>query len=439
MYTSYIGKKFLTIYNQKENQNLTAQEFFCKIMFPLFFDDEKHLMHVGNSPFFQKVSEKNLETGLTKSQIQLFKLQRDIQNDTPNMGIFVGFAAKDIEGTTSGQLTDMDFRIDSEEMYASWIGEALGIGVSGGFVMLLDQEEILWNLFQGWTHYRNYLKQTPHIKDKQIETWNGNWICHRLPQKETSGDPCDGISLNTTEVQGKNAIATKEWAQLILVLAKKYPGCMMTSYAYNLSQTNTTLGFINLHLPQIKSMYELLDKIFLNGQESVLKDSQIQQLQPFYHFKEACKLGTIGLKALEPDKLRDYMPIGSIPYSKGKYFKLEDESSNNIYQLYKLWIIAMLNKTELLQIAGDVAKALLEFESQDSRGKTEHKRIAEELRSASHIKIFIDKMTEVLSRTPQHAELFKSVVEQVLKMPSDNFPLFITLVRFEYAYQQSKK
>jgi hypothetical protein len=54
MYTSYIGKKFLKLYNEKMQQEYTASEFFESVFFPVFFTDDAHLMHVGNSPFFQK-------------------------------------------------------------------------------------------------------------------------------------------------------------------------------------------------------------------------------------------------------------------------------------------------------------------------------------------------------------------------------------------------
>ena len=54
MYTSYIGLKFLDLYNNKTGNRFTAEEFFDREMYPLFFDDERHLMHVSNSPFFSK-------------------------------------------------------------------------------------------------------------------------------------------------------------------------------------------------------------------------------------------------------------------------------------------------------------------------------------------------------------------------------------------------
>lgn len=40
MYTSYIGLKFLKIYNKKKGTNYIAEDFFIEIIFPLFFNDD---------------------------------------------------------------------------------------------------------------------------------------------------------------------------------------------------------------------------------------------------------------------------------------------------------------------------------------------------------------------------------------------------------------
>ena len=89
-------------------------------------------------------------------------------------------------------------------------------------------------------------------------------------------------------------------------------------------------------------------------------------------------------------------------------------------------------------MASDIAKALSDLEKTESRGKTVLPSLSKEVREASNLKLFIDKITEVLNYAPANAEIFKKVVEETLKMPSDNFPLFITLIRFEYAYLKSK-
>jgi hypothetical protein len=439
MYTSYIGKKFLKIYKSKENkpENYSAKEFFEDKLFPLFFQDESHLMHVGNSPFFQKTKEDdNIKYG-SKSLAQLNNLQKKITDGIPSGSIYVGYGAEEIQATSSGQVTSLNISIDETEMYSSWIGEALAIGINGGFVMLIEDEELLIKIYQGWSHYRNFLSQTPNLKDKQIETWNGHWICLVLNKADLID--IDYSKIETTEVVGNIAIPTQKWSQVLFVLAKKYPSRVLTVYAYTLSQTNTTLGFINLYLPDVRKMFELRDKLFLNKEETVLSDKEIETLEPFYRFNEACKMGTIGLKSIEPKGLREYMSKGTTDYAQGKDFKFSDEKSHLNYQLYKLWIIAMLNKTELLKLATDVAKTLIDIEKNQStreKTKTSQTHISKDVIDSKNIKIFIESITDLIANN--NAEIFKEVVTQILQMPSDNFPLFTTLIRFEYTYLKHK-
>jgi hypothetical protein len=440
MYTSYIGKKFLKLYREKEKKphDYSAKQFFDEVFFPLFFDDEKHLMHVHGSTFFQAVSPNSLINGEKESIFRLNRLREDIKNNRLSGSTYVGYAAGGVSATTSGQVTNLDYSPNEEEIYSSWIGQALGIGISGGFVMLLQEDEMLISLFEGWKYYRQYLRQTPNVKNKQIETWNGQWLSHLLSDDFNKDRPFDGFSVEITEVQGNMAIPTKAWSMVIFALTKRFQG-KITAYAYNLSQTNTTLGFINIYLPEIEYLYELKDKLFLDKSEVVLNRKQIGELETFYNFKSACKMGTIGLKAIEPRGLREFMPKGSVDFAQGKDFKFSDENSFQIFQLYQIWITAMLNKTELLQLASDVAKTLIDLElNQPDRDKTKQtqNRTSKEVMDSKTIKDFIDGLVEIINN--DNADTFKNVVEQILKMPSDNFPLFNTLIRFEYSYQKSK-
>lgn len=439
MYTSYIGKKFLKIYRERYDKpdDYSARQFFDEVQFPLFFQDDYHLMHVGNSPFFQKPRDEDVKLHGGKSLAQLNNLRKKVDSGVPSGSMYVGFGAEEVQATSSGQLTSMDFKIDEEEIYASWSGEAFGIGVSGAFVMLIDKEAILLSLFQGWQYYRKYVEQTPKLKDKQIETWNGQWITHAFSKKFDSDNPLDNFQVETTEVLGKLAIPTQKWSQVLFSLSRKYPNKTLTVYAYSLSQTNTTLGFINIYVPEILRLYELRDKIFINQTDVILKDEEIEKLETFFNFKSACKFGTIGLKALEPAKIREFMPKGSVAFAQGNDFKFSDENSFLFFQLYKLWIIAMLNKTELLKLASDVAKGLIDSEaSQSTREQTKKvgSQTSKDLMESKTIKTFIDGLAPIMTQENAHA--FKSVVEEILKMPSDNFPLFATLIRFEYNFQK---
>jgi len=443
MYTSYIGKKFLTLYKEKyqKSEDYSARQFFDEVMFPLFFDDEKHLMHVHGSTFFQKVGKDDLKNGISESLVRLSRLHRDIENKKYSGSTYVGYAAEKIQEVTSGQVTSLDCKIDSEEIYASWIGEGFAIGLSGG-MMLLSEENILWGLFEGWNFYRKYLKQTPNMKGRQIETWNGYWLCHFLNKKFNKERPLDNFELPLKKDEEENSvisIPTQKWSMVVFMLSKEFPDSILTAYSYFLGKTNTTLGFINLYLPEVSEIYHLRDKLFIDYKYTILRDEQIERLETFYTFRNACKLGSIGLKSIEPIKLREYMPIGSIDYARGQEYKFTDEKSYFNYSLYKLWIVAMLNKTELLDLATKLAKSLLDIEAkrkdEKNRGKTD--RDIDDVKGAKNLRTFIELLTPLIEES--NADLFATTVEQVLKMPVDNFPLFITLVRFEYAYLNLKK
>lgn len=448
MYTSYIGKKFLKLYKEKENkpENYSAKEFFDEVLFPIFLDDEKHFLNVANSSFFQSVSAELTKTG---KSIHLLKLDRFHKNVTegPSLTTLVGYAAQDLKAGTSGQVTSLNCNIDSEEMYSSWIGSGFSIAMGGGYSILIENLEILWKLYNGWSVYRKVLGQTSNLKGNQIDVWNSHWIIHALSKSYDFSQPDDNFIIPETDVckaekwkkLGFIEFTSNSWSRIVFNLSQKYPNKILLVYAFKFADTNQTLGFINILLPEIKRPYELRDKLFIDKNESILEDKEIEALETFYSFSNACKMGTIGLKSIEPRGLREFMPKGTVDYSQGKEFKLEDKTFKN-FQLYKLWIIAMLNKTELLKLAADVASALVDYESKDSkenRGKNDKGHETAKTKDSKNIREFIENLTELLEKTPENASVFRDVVEQTLKMPSDNFPLFATLVRFEYIYQKS--
>lgn len=440
MYTSYIGKKFLRLWNEREGANKSAKDFFDEVMFPIFFNDNQHLMHVHGSSFFQKLSKSLIKPGKSEHILRLERLHSNIDDRKISGSTYVGYAAEDIQETTSGQLTSIDRSIESEEIYASWIGEGLGIGMSGG-IILIEEDEILINLYKGWGLYRKYLQQTQNLKDKQIETWNGHWLHHVFSDVFDPDDPMYEFNLTTENVQGRIAIPTISWSRVIFSLSKKFPKSTITAYAYTLSKTNTTLGFVNIFLPEIRTFVEIKDLLFLNYEEHKLTEKELAALETFFTFKGACSTGTIGLKVLEPDKLRTYMPKGSVPFAQGKEYKFTDAQSFNNYQIFKTWIIAMLKKTELLELASKIAQALHNREKLDdsgTRGKTGASQFSKKFLDTKSIPEAIKGLTSLLDEVPNpdQKEMIRNVLVEILEMPKDQFPLFITLIGFEYTYQK---
>lgn len=429
MYTSYIGKKFLKYYNEEYNKNYTAEEFFDELMLPLFFNDTRHLMHVGNSPFFQTPSKKEIEKCGSKFQLQLSNFKEKIESDNIDGGIYVGYGSGNIAATTSGQMSDLNTITTKEELYLSWIGQGFSIGVKGGTCILIDNKSILLDIYSGWNIYSKFIEQTPDLKDKQIETWNGNYISLLISGTNKTINTSD---IDTAVTMGKLAIQTIEWTKLLFLFSKRIGTESVIVYCYSLSQTNQTFGFLNIYLDKFGELYELRDKYFIDGNKSVLSDKQIEELIPFYNFSNACKLGAIGLKSLEPRGLRKYLPKSSYIYSQGKEINKDKEEN---YYLYKLWILAMLNKKELLELSRSLADVLVKIQNESDgsdRATTKKKNILDGIFEARSIKEFVSKITEINTLAPKAGVVLREVVENVVEMPKDNFPLFITLIKFEY-------
>jgi hypothetical protein len=446
MYTSYIGKKFLKLYNEKYNKDYSAEEFFNTVIFPLFFNDDRHFFNVANSSFFQKVSQKLNDGKSSIHEIKLKRFHKNVKEDGASLTTMVGYAAQDIMAGTSGQLSSANWNISNDEMYSSWIGAGLSVGMGGGFSILFDNDYILKLLFIGWEFYRKVLSQTPNLKGNQIDTWNAHWLCHALSNKYDKNNPFNNFLLPNLKpcIEGKLKkkgyveFEGNKWANTIFAISKKNPDQIMTVNSYKFGKMNTTLGFINLFLPNVRKFYEFRDKLFINEDDTILSDIEIDNLSTFYSFSEACKIGSIGLSSLEPAKLRQYMPKGSVKYAQGKDFKFNNEESYKQYQLFKIWIIAMINKEQLLNAAENIAGILVDTEKKqeqaESRGKTKASQASKEFLEIKHLKGFVEGLALLLEKS-ENKEKLKECLNEVIKMPSDSFPLFMALIKFEYSYK----
>jgi hypothetical protein len=430
MYTSYIGQKFLVLYNQKTGREWSAAEFFERELFPLFFDHEKHLMHVSNSPFFQNPAEKRLkESGLTKSRLQFEDLKAKIKEvgskdkPLPDASFYAGFAADGPLQTTAGQVTNLPIKVDSEEIYASWIGNALAARIEGSQCLLVASEQVLWYVYEGWARYRKYLTQTPSLEGRQIETWNGQWLAAKT-------DP-EAFNPQTKEKK----IETRRWLKVLFALSQFHPDQTLPIYVFSYGQTNKTFGFINFHLPQVHRMGQLAQTLV------ELRDQTTAQLweeyEGAYGLAEAIRLnGEIGTRALKPKDFAKFLEreMTSVKIT---------EKNKNQFAHFKLWIIAMLNnKKELQELAAELAKALRATEAKSrntetDRAKTTDTKAVADLLEAGTVSKFIELLTDLLAKNSALASAARKTVDEALKLPRDQFYLFKSLLRFEYIYLKS--
>lgn len=424
MYASIIGKKLVAVRNKKENKERSIREFWEDVYIPLFFDHPKYMMTAGNTPLENpKFSQSNLPDKNSRNE-RIQKLLLNISKGYPDTTNSLGFGSDDPEATTSGQISSLTLPLNEEDIYSSWIGLGLGVGVSGGLVFLFDDEEILNTLFEGWFKYRDYLQQTKKLKGNQIETWNGHWLSYALKNKRSAFD------LPISDKKEFYNIPTIEWVNVVFSLAVRFPEKNFLTYLYSLGQTNTTIGFIQLKLPEVKREIDLCHALFAGSKE--LRGSEIDAVyKTEFTLKAAARNGSIGLREIEPKDLRQYMADRT-----GNPKTINTNNLSN-YFVYLSWISAMLNSKTTIEFAEQTAEKLIEFVDAERRLVTRTRLIDELLQSKTRQQ-FIAVLVQLINQEKSNADFFNSLVHEVDNLNSQNFSYFLTLLNFKYTFLSNK-
>jgi hypothetical protein len=423
MVATNIGRTFLSAYNEKFEKNYSAKEFFVEVYWELFFNHEKYMQWVTNSPFVQGI-KKGIAPTPAERQLKLQILIEKIAQNEADASIAIGFPSLDLTASTSGQITNMNLPLKEEEVYLSWIGSGFGIGVQSGLSMFFDNRQILLDLFEGWPLYRDLLNQTPQLRGNQINTWNGQWITHRY--NKMTYDPKNVMAsfnpFNTTK-DGGMEVETQSWTQVLLGISRSFPASLETAYIYSLGQTNITVGFIPFELPKIRGTYDLYDKYF--GIKDGKKGEAL--FGTALGFTKACQMGAIGVNALEPKGFRDTLDKGVIP----KYNDSDEEKKIN-FNTYQIWLLAMLNNEQLWEQSQQIAITLSEYSKSCTKAKKDKSQEVTNLLSSVSKNHFIDKL-KVIVEGSDNVEPLNQIAKTIHFMPIDNVPYFLTLVRFQYA------
>lgn len=428
MIASNIGKIFLEAYNEKHNSNFTAKAFFVEKYHKLFFDHDKYMQWVMNSPFVQGI-RKGVTPTVTERKLKLDTLINNISKNEADASIAIGFPSLDITATTSGQITSINLPLKEDDVYLSWIGSGFGIGVQSGLSLLFNNKKILLDIYDGWKLYREFLNKTPKLRGNQINTWNGQWIAHRynkntydVTNPTASFDPFGAMKDGGIEVMSQS------WTKVLVGVARNYHESTLTAYIYNLGQTNITVGFVPFILPRIRQPYELYSKYF--------GTSKIEQVERLFGtalgFTKACQMGAIGVNALEPKGFRDSLDKGAIP----KYNENDEEKTIN-FNTYQIWLLAMLNNEQLWEKAQQIAKTLNNHSLSDTNAKKVKSQEVTNLLASVNKKQFIDGLTTIVKGS-QDIDQLAEIAKRINEMPIDNVPYFLTLIRFQYAVINKK-
>ena len=436
MITASIGRSFIRHYNQKNNSNLSAKEFFENFFYDLFFNHSKYLYWVSNSPFVQMAKGQKPHLLSAQERLEkLDKLHQKIAEGSIDASTAIGFPASEAKefATTSGQVTDLMIQTDPNEVYCSWIGGGLGVGVAGGQTILFDNPTIFDALFQGWQVYRDYLNDPAYegLSGNKINSWNGQWLTHALGRDYRSADPLQNFDGLTTNTDGSIDIATQSWLSVVLAIATKVPSPNMMGYVYKHGQTNSTYGFILFDLTTIRRPSELYIKLF--GEFAYRRDARIigNLYGSAYSFQWICQSGSVGTTALEPKGLKDYM-------EGKKKFKYDDANSETqiTFNTYVTWLLAMLNNDEYWDKAGEAANLLYQHLNFTKRkkdlGSAKSTQIDKLLQTTNSL-MFIEELALMMESAD---ESFSDGLEQLAKnvnaLATDRFRYFKALILLRY-------
>ena len=423
MIAATIGRKFLNAYNNQQGSSFTAKAFFTDIYFPLFFDKDKYMQWITNSPFVQGIKKGTPPSGVERKQ-KMQTLVEKIANSQADASIAIGYPSLDLTATTSGQITNLSLPLNQDDVYYSWIGSGLGIGVQGGLSILFDKEELLLDLFEGWNTYREYLDNYSKLRGNQINTWNGQWIAHRYhPMLFVDNDKTANFRGIETTKDGGMEVTTQAWTQVLIGMAKKFPDTQITGYVYNLGQTNTTIGFIPFKLPQIRKPLDLYEKYFGTRE----REQGEHLFGTAFGFTKACQMGSIGINALEPKGLREFIQNGKMPTYNDK-----DEEKKINFNTYQIWLLAMLNNEQLWDSAHQIAATLNTYALSSKKGKKDKTNNVKAVLGATDKKKFIDNLTGIVEDVPDKTA-YLEIGKLINTMPADNVPYFLTLIRFQFA------
>ena len=437
MYTTTVGRKFLIAYNRKFNKNYSAKCFFEEVFIPLFFDHPKYMMTAGNSPLENpKLSWEDMIKGKKTFETQeqrkerIKKMIHKIETEKADASIAIGYGVLDYSAGTSGQITNIELPDNKEDIYLSWVGAGLGIGVEDNITILFDHEEILLDVFEGWKYYRDYLEKTPLMKGNQINTWNGHWISNRYGYSFDKLDPIYGINPLEKTKENLFNLPTISWIKVLLGISTKFMQNNLTGYLYNIGKSNMTIGFVPFIIQDIKKPNQFYENIF--GKSLLLQD--IKSIENLYGtafgLKKACQQGSIGVQAMEPNGLRSFITTDKV--TKKISYNENDEEQRVTFNTYLIWIIAMLNNEKLWDTSREIALQLIKFKAGAEKSRANRKTAVENLLSSTTSKQFLVNLIPIIDEEKEVVN-FEEMGKIVHLMPRDNFPYFNTLIRFQYA------
>ncbi len=440
MYAIEIGRKFLQLYNEQQRTAkgqapYTPREFFDEVYYPLFFDveeDEKQLLSVTNSAF-TNAAFKGKAPRLKRFEEQLIE-----QNERPFQwggNLFLGGKANDSGDTTSGQSTSITFSFSSDEAILSWIGGGFGIGLEGGYNILITNPGILFFLFAGWQYYRKFLQSNTMVKGRQMETWNGLWLKYNYGKAANEELALTQIATHLRQ-KSDSVLELGErpsWWDLCTTLAAEEFN-MVYGYIYKFGSMNSTCGYLHFNLEPVRRLHEVWQRLFGLDNNPYAIQSLAKQYQTDFGLLDAVEQGGISLTLMRPAQIKKI--IGAKGPSKDKEQEFEFQ-----LKTVKTWFIAMLNNDQIADMARNLGQLLRDYEKDSRLNK---QKVVEDFLSAKSKAEFInlanDIMADMAAQNPLSEEKAKVLYDAVQSVhrhiPADGFGIFKGLTKTEFIFSK---
>src|SRR5690606_10067080 len=134
------------------------------------------------------------------------------------------------------------------------------------------------------------------------------WLAHVCSDDYLPGELFQPFeTVQTGQHKGMIEVPTVPWTEVVIGLAQRYPVQTLNGYVFSLGQTNVTVGFIPIRLPEIDRPVRFYIELF--GKSEYLSNARlIRSLYgTAFGFVQACQVGVIGVRAMEPKGLKLYM------------------------------------------------------------------------------------------------------------------------------------
>ena len=264
MNTFRCGKLFCDKYNEVNGSNYTPKEIFCNIIAPLLFYGKKYLVNWTNSKFF--VYLKSLNEGEVQLNKETFtKVVNDfcdgVENDgygvMTTMNVFCGCGIPSLkkDGLTTMCCFSDNIHFTHDERYYTFIGSIFALQCEGWNIVINDKE-LIWELYSGIIKYRELLERNTNLNDKQLYAWNTAYLFTKVNNEKVSFIIDEFYKNDKLEINKKINFFN------FLFLINKLKIKTNILEFFNIGQYNKTCGAVLVNIDYINYISKLYEQLY---------------------------------------------------------------------------------------------------------------------------------------------------------------------------------